>query len=255
MIQKLEDPSKAENLFGGWQEGCIWSALQGIMGEIYVDDGDSPACGAVVLGDFMFLAGTPNRELVLWNPLDDGKNSRILVPENENWDRVIEEACGDRAKKVIRYAIKKERDIFDRQKLEKAASDLPDGYAAAVIDEELFYRCMSMEWCQDGVANYPDYDLYREHGLGVVIVKGEEIVASCSSYCGFRDGVEIEIDTRMDERRKGLAHACAARYILECLDRGWFPSWDAQNLMSVGLAKKLGYHFDQEYTAYEVTFA
>ena len=255
MIQKLEDLSKAENLFDGWQEGCIWSALQGIMGEIYVDDGDNPACGAAVLGDFMFLAGTPNRELVLWNPPDAGKNMRILVPKSGDWERVIEEACGNRAKKVIRYAIKKERDIFDRQKLEKAASGLPHGYAAAVIDEALFYRCMSMEWCRDGVANYPDYELYREYGLGVVIVKGEEIVASCSSYCGFRDGIEIEIDTRADERRKGLAYACAARLIVECLDRGWFPSWDAQNLMSVGLARKLGYHYDQEYTAYEVTFA
>lgn len=268
MIQKLEHPSKAEKLFGGWQEGCIWSALQGIMGEIYVDDGDSPSCGAVVLGDFTFLAGTPSRELVLWSSQDNGKESReqapwnspddrkgirILVPENADWDRVIEEVCGDRAKKVIRYAIKKERDIFDREKLEKAASGLPEGYAAAMIDEELFHRCMSTEWCRDGVANYPDYDLYRQHGLGVVILKEKEIVASCSSYCGFRDGIEIEIDTRMDERRKGLACACAARLILECLDRGWFPSWDAQNLMSMGLAKKLGYHFDQEYTSYEVS--
>ena len=85
MIQKLEDLSKAENLFDGWQEGCIWSALQGIMGEIYVDDGDNPACGAAVLGDFMFLAGTPNRELVLWNPPDAGKNMRILVPKSGDW--------------------------------------------------------------------------------------------------------------------------------------------------------------------------
>ena len=40
--------------------------------------------------------------------------------------------------------------------------------------------------------------------------------------------------------------------ILECLERGWYPSWDAQNKESVALAEKLGYHFDYEYVAYEV---
>jgi hypothetical protein len=30
------------------------------------------------------------------------------------------------------------------------------------------------------------------------------------------------------------------------------PSWDAYNRWSVALAEKLGYHFDHEYTAYEI---
>lgn len=252
LIVKLENLQKAENLFAGWQEGCIWSALQGIMGDVYVDDEENPAIGAVVLGDFTFLAGKPNRELTLWKPPAGEKNFMILVPECDDWNEMIEDCYGSRAKKVVRYAIKKERDIFDRERLEKVVSSLSKEYRASVIDEELFDRCMSEEWCRDGVANYPDYDLFRRHGLGVVILKGEEIVAICSSYSGFRDGIEIEVDTRIDHRRQGLAYVCAAKLILECLDRDWLPSWDAQNLMSVGLAKKLGYHFDREYTAYEI---
>lgn len=249
---KLENPQKAERLFAGWQEGCVWSALQGIMGDVYVDDGGNPASGAVVLGDFVFLAGGPERGLVCWDPSAVGKDFMILVPGSDEWNGIIEDCYGQRAKKVVRYAIKKERGIFDRERLEKAVLNIPKGYGASVIDEELFNRCMSHEWCRDGVANYPDYDSYRRWGLGVVILKGDEIVASCSSYSGFRDGIEIEVDTREDYRRRGLAYACAAKLILECLDRDWLPSWDAQNLMSVGLAKKLGYHFDREYTAYEI---
>ena len=34
---------------------------------------------------------------------------------------------------------------------------------------------------------------------------------------------------------------------------GIYPSWDAQNMNSVRLAEKLGYEFDHEYTAYEVS--
>ncbi len=56
-----------------------------------------------------------------------------------------------------------------------------------------------------------------------------------------------------DERRKGLATIACAALILRCLDEGLYPSWDAQNMNSVHLAEKLGYEFDHEYTAYEVS--
>ena len=56
-----------------------------------------------------------------------------------------------------------------------------------------------------------------------------------------------------EERRKGLATTASAALILRCLDEGLYPSWDAQNMNSVHLAEKLGYEFDHEYTAYEVS--
>ena len=61
------------------------------------------------------------------------------------------------------------------------------------------------------------------------------------------------MDTREQDRRKHLATACSAALILECLDRGLYPSWDAHNLNSVHLAEKLGYEFSHEYAAYEVS--
>lgn len=68
----------------------------------------------------------------------------------------------------------------------------------------------------------------------------------------YRDGIEIEIDTREDYRRKGLALACGTKLILECIKRNLYPSWDAQNKGSVALAEKLDYNFDKEYIAYEI---
>ena len=67
-----------------------------------------------------------------------------------------------------------------------------------------------------------------------------------------KHGLEIEVDTVEEERRKGLATAASAALILRCLDEGLYPSWDAQNMLSVHLAEKLGYEFDHEYTVYEV---
>ena len=77
-------------------------------------------------------------------------------------------------------------------------------------------------------------------------------MSGASSYTVYQEGIEIEIGTRQDYRRKGLASVCGARLILECMERGLYPSWDAQNLWSVKLAEKLGYHFDRAYPAYEV---
>ena len=61
----------------------------------------------------------------------------------------------------------------------------------------------------------------------------------------------MEIDTRPDCRRQGLATAAGAGLILACLDRGWYPSWDAHNPESAALAEKLGYHISHRYLVYE----
>ena len=64
---------------------------------------------------------------------------------------------------------------------------------------------------------------------------------------------EIEVDTIPEERHKGLASIACASLILRCLEEGLYPSWDAHNMDSVGLAEKLGYEFDHAYTAYELS--
>lgn len=51
----------------------------------------------------------------------------------------------------------------------------------------------------------------------------------------------------MDEQRKNLATIVSAALILRCLNEGLYPSWDAQNKISVHLAEKLGYEFAHEY--------
>ena len=63
-MNKVENKSglkEAAILFEGWQEGIIWSCLQGIMGEICVEEGENPESAAAHLGDFCFLAGEPDR--------------------------------------------------------------------------------------------------------------------------------------------------------------------------------------------------
>lgn len=37
MIYELKETGRATALFAGWQDSVVWSALQGVMGKIYVD--------------------------------------------------------------------------------------------------------------------------------------------------------------------------------------------------------------------------
>ena len=129
---------------------------------------------------------------------------------------------------------------------------LPPEYTIGLMDEVDFRDCQKEEWCSDFVSQFKDWESYRKLGLGVVIRKDGRLAAGASSYTAYRSGIEIEIDTREEYRRKGFAYICGAKLILECLKRNLYPSWDAHNKSSIKLAKKLGYHYSHTYTAIEI---
>lgn len=254
MIQNVTNTQSVEHLFAGWQETTIWSALQGIMGDIYAEETEKPDNAMVILGDFCFFAGEPSLELVAYKPESFQKDFLIMVPQNQAWAEVIEQYYGEKAKKTTRYAIHKNRGKFDKNKLEQAVADLQEGLQLKMIERALYEKCLAEEWSKDFVSNYKDYAMFEEFGLGVVMVKKAtgEIIAGASSYSTYQGGIEIEIVTREDHRRQGLAYRCAAKLILECLKRNLYPSWDARTRISVALAEKLGYEYSHEYVAYDI---
>lgn len=251
-ILRMEKPAYAAELFAGWEETLIWSCLQGVMGNVYGDDPKYPISAAAILGDFCFLAGEPNQVFVSFKPESSRQKFIIMIPQNEGWGKMIEKQWGERAKKVTRYAVKKDLDAFNKELLQKMIFNLPDGYEIKSINKTLFQQCQAMEWSRDQVGQYKDFEEYEKSGLGFVITKDGEIVSGASSYSFYKEGIEIQIDTRKDHRRRGLARVCGATLILECLNRGLYPSWDAQNLESLALAEQLGYQLDHAYPAYEI---
>lgn len=231
----------------------IDSCLQGVMGQLYTDSLSMPQAAMALLGDFCFFAGKPTPALPLSLSGFCKKDYMLLIPQTDEWTKLLAQYCGSHAAQIVRYATKKEPDVFDINRLNRFAAALPNGYTMRAMDSELFSYCKQTKWCRDFVAQYPDYGLYQKYGAGMLVFQNNELVSGASSYSGYLGGIEIEIETHKDYRRKGLATACGAALILECLKRGWYPSWDAHNKVSLALAEKLGYHFSQEYTAFEVT--
>lgn len=256
MIYAMEYPENARELFKNWEEAMIWSCLQNVMGRVYGNDPQTPRSAAAVLGDFSFFAGKPDKELAAYKPEGCKKDFMIMIPRDKEWAALIEACYGKKAKKVTRYAIKKERNLFlsedHKKSLEEIVKNLPCEYELKPVDKEIFLWCKKQEWCADWVSQYGNYKEYEKMGLGMVVLKDGGPIAGASSYSSYREGIEIQIDTKPEYKRKGLAAVCGAALILACLEKGLYPSWDAQNKESVMLAQKLGYHFDYEYAAYEI---
>ena len=243
---------KVAPLFKDWEETLIWSCLQGYMGKAWANEKHQPVSTQLIVGDFCFFAGAPDAELVKNIPESFMSDFILMVPRNEAWEALIEEEYRNKFNKFMRYAIKKEPEVFDREELKQNILKLSHEYKLKQIDEELYIKCRSEDWSKDLCSQFPTFKDYKKLGLGYVILHEDKPVAGASSYTVYEEGIEIEIDTKEDYRRRGLALVCASKLILECLERNLYPSWDAANIASVALAEKLGYHLEKEYVTYSI---
>lgn len=239
--------NKVTALFDGWNSALIWSCLQGHMGKMTLNNERNPSSAMIEIGEFCFFAGQPNAAL-----LQDLKGEKLLIPKDEYWETLIERTFGTQINKITRYAIKKERDIFDKARLITFINALDDCYELRVIDKKAYEQARKEAWSVDLCSQFKDYTDYQCRAFGAAIFYNGELVAGASPYAVYNDGIEIEIDTKPDFRGKGLATVCGAKLILECLARGIYPSWDAHDLRSVALAEKLGYHLSHPYVTYEL---
>lgn len=249
---KLENMNKIAPLFKEWDESFLLSCMQGYMGKAWADDAETPNSGQIIVGDFCFFAGVPNMELVKNIPVYFFSESILMIPQNGDWALMIEDAY-ENCEKTFRYSIKKEPDVFDRSKLESYIKKILPDYKLKIMDETLYNRAKAEQWSKDLCSQFQSYQEYQLYGIGVMVLHGDLPISGASSYIVYDKGIEIEVDTKKEYRRCGLALACAAKLILECMDRGLYPSWDAHDMRSVLLAEKLGYHRNQRYATYIVS--
>jgi len=247
-----EDMYKIAPIFEGWNKTMIWSCLQGYMGNAWTDDVQNPKSAQILVGDFCFFAGVPSLELVKNIPDYYTTPCLLMVPGSDEWGALIEKEYKDNCHKFMRYAFKKKSGIFNLEILQSYIKKLSVDYTIQMIDEEIFNNVKREVWSKDLCSQFSSYDEYEKLGIGFVIIHNGDIVCGASSYTVYNEGIEIEIDTKEEYRRKGLALVCASKLIIECLSRDIYPSWDSANKESAALAKKLGYQFESEYVTYNI---
>ncbi|MDD3336973.1 MAG: GNAT family N-acetyltransferase [Eubacteriales bacterium] len=254
-VEGAEALERVAPLFQSCEETMVWTALEGNLGQIWIcpsADGKPPKAAICKTLDFVFIAGDgegaeASRLLQGFKALLNDAYA-ILTPQNESWKQTIQAIFPDAIPKQ-RYAIQKNGDNFDRAWLAELAKKLPPDVALHFIDGAFYDLAKAEGWSKD--LCFGTKQDFLSHGLGVVAVQNGELVGGASSFIYYSKGIEIEVDTRKDKRRQGIAAACCAKLILACLEKGLYPSWDAANRESVQLALKLGYQEKGPYWVYE----
>jgi len=262
MIYELTGDRRAlaAPVFADMDDTAIISCIQNYPGtHLWVDDPQSPSCAHALIGGagegtggFSFLAGDVTspaaRELAAVWPREN-KGDCIIVPENEEWARLVEEIFPS-GERQTRYCTSKTEHRFDMDALKNMCADPAPDLQVVRVTADMHGRLYEQQWSRDLVANFPDGQTYQRMAVGFACLYEGEIVGAASCYSSYDKGFEVEIDTRVDFRRRGIARACAANIVLYALENGLYPSWDAANLMSLGLAQSLGYIPAGEYCAY-----
>lgn len=223
------------------------SVLDGLMGEAYTDNLENPTIAYLLVRQYCFINGDSKSELA--------KQVLKTIPEtckriiaNSNWNDIIESTYND-FEKSKRYSLKKEKNIFNKQQLKEFSEILNNQYKIKKIDEEIYKLIKAND---EDPKQMKITDDYMNKGIGVCCFRDNEIVGICSSNIIYNDGIEINIRVKEGYKHKGIGTAMASKLILMCLEKGIYPSWDAANLTSLELAKKLGYNYDSEYTIYKI---
>ena len=188
---------------------------------------------------FVYLDGEPGPESM--ETLEAEFMARPWVCLTGAWENHVRRRY-PRAKVYWRTAMKPARRFRFPEEM-----PLPEGCGVAMMDELAF----NAHPFGHG-ANYPSYGAFRAEGSGAVIRRDGAIVASASSFLSLDGEVELDVSTREDCRRMGLATACVAAMLRDCMARGIAVHWDAQNAASRRLAEKFGFEAEREYAVYWV---
>lgn len=241
-----------EAFTSAFHDTTSYTVIQGIGGSAWVDNIEQPRTAITLFGDFCILAGEPVGDGVeeqLMEILDSSnKTWSLFVGESEEWIKFFRKSS--MFYESERYRLSAKKDSFDRKLLQGYVDALPSEFMIEPINEKWYDRVLREEWSADLCSNFSSKEEYLEHGVGFVITSGDTHVAGVSTYSYYDKGIEIEIDTKEEYRKKGFATVLGAKMVLACLEKGLYPSWEAANLISAKVAEKLGYKFETPYPVF-----
>ncbi len=251
MIERIVNRKEVEKFFHKVEDTLILTYLEGGVGVSYADSTSCPSSAAIYACNLAFLAGEANEELVKFAQEAVG-NYIICMPSDEKWDKIVEKVYGERAKKYKCYKFKQDYSCFDKKRLEEIAASLDDKYRILPVDGQVYEKIISYDWTEDLCRGYADAEEFEKKGFGFVLTEGEKIIAGSASFSTCDQGVEVGVDVHPDYRGKGLSKIVAAKMVLETLNRGLWPHWDAHGEISAAVAQSLGYVLEDVYYSYEI---
>lgn len=240
---------KLTPMFESIDSTIILSCLQGHMGTAWVDDVHNPTVAQITVGIFVFYAGNCEAKEAE-EMLNNLPEFTLAIVGTNEWKKRIESIHAGSIEKFQRYRFEKNINQLDQDLMKAFISNLPSEYKLKKIDSEIAKDSFLHELSEDFISQFDSIPDFLNRGLGFVLLHGEQIVCGATSFSIYDEGIEIEVATHPEYRRKGLATITASALILNCLEQGLYPSWDGANIESVQLAEKLGYRLHESYDTY-----
>ncbi len=255
-MQTISDRKKAAPLFENFKWNYMaQSILEGNHGEVSVDDPEQPNLAILYLPELRLgiVGGDPAHPAAEAYISGIKKRSFLMFADRyEGWDALGKKYHDVAFFQVMRYAFTSENLNVDYLKTLRDC-DLGE-LVLKPLDLEMVRALSSekSEITEDHFLNFATPAEFIEKGFGFAILEGKQVVSLATSFVVCDGGIEIQINTRKKYEGRGLGTVAAAALIVESLERGLDPNWDAATERSAGLAKKLGYTEQGEYPMYVV---
>ena len=244
---KTEKRERLMPLFDGFEDSVLISYAEGRVGEGYCDDPDFPTVGVICAGDFYFVAGDASFAAEAFE-FAENNTEAVFMPASEEWTAALL-GLDKGLVSTTRFRTRIPESFNESRLAELADISAFSEYRLEMINEKYYGQALRETWSRAFVGNFLDYNNFAENAFGCCITHEGRLICAASCYSSYSRGVEVEIATHPDYRRKGLATIAGAAFISECVRRGLTPHWDAANIMSLKIAEKFGYTLKEEYTA------
>ena len=256
MLYRLElDEQNCQRLGEAFQHSprvdyTIDCAIEGQMGQVFVDDPRHPVAFCIRTGPLWYFAGladTPGgREL-----LEEFPPYHLLMPSPPEWITAAQDLFQGKLIPMPRYSFSTEN--LTEEHLKALIDTSPHRAKVTPLDAVLLERLAAQSQDYLGFEDFGSTAEFLRRGMGFAALEGDEILGIAYSSLVCSRGIEVSLFVEERYRRRGLGTVLASHLLLEALGEGLRPNWDAANPGSCKLALKLGYKFKASYEAYYYT--
>ncbi|MBP7175136.1 MAG: GNAT family N-acetyltransferase [Thermoclostridium sp.] len=170
-------------------------------------------------GGFEFSVESPIAEKYLLNLFSDKR----IHQEDEYFFR---SSAGGRLQAMYEYSIVRvDADFIDR--LSASEFDHPEMVTDRILQ------------------SWETYEQFFKRSLAFAAVSGKSIAAVIAGTARYQNIIPIDIETREEHRRKGLANALTKYFVNACMENGLTAQWNCvdSNIASRKTAIKAGFQF------------
>lgn len=225
--------------------------FEGSMGEILVDDLENPQTAILSIPEFKvtFLGGEAKLDLVE-EYIKDLPFFTTVMFGSDGWPQILKTVHTKKWLTMPRFPFSSES--LDPKHLLGLKTRISDEYRIEKIDQAIAEQIMGEKnkLTGDQLFGFESPEDFIERGIGYCIFSGEEMVSIAAAGAVCKKGIEIQVNTLSEHEGQGLGTAVSAALIIDCLEQGIDPNWDAATEVSAGLAKKLGYTPKERYLVY-----